>query len=72
MRVVTLLILVLTVLVIIVNCKPLKEEHHLHRLEKRSIFGLSAFVLSVLNAILAVSLNTSINRQNDAHGGIIG
>ena len=43
-----------------------------HTLEKRSIFGLSAFVSTLLSTIFAISLNTSVNTQNADHGGIVG
>ena len=69
---ITLLLLVLITVLGIVNSKPFLEQQNSHSIEKRSIFGLSAFVLSLLNAILAISLNTSINRQNAEHGGIVG
>ena len=54
------------------NQKIQKRSPENRNIQKRSIFGLSAFLVSVLNTVLAISLNTSINRQNDAHGGIIG
>ena len=75
MRRVTLccsLLLALLYVVAIVNCMPLLQAEKKHQVEKRSIFGLSAFLLSTLNAILAISLNTSINRQNAEFGGIVG
>jgi hypothetical protein len=69
-----LTLLALLSLTVITVCRPIEEEENfvkLHRSE-RSIFGLGAFILSFLNAILAINLNTSINRQNAEHGGIIG
>jgi len=40
--------------------------------EKRSIMGLATFGLSFLNAVLAIGLNTSINRQIAEFGNIVG
>ena len=69
-----LLLYFLLVTVICIRAKSLvhAEETKPKEIEKRSIFGLSAFVLSLLNSILAISLNTSINRQNAEFGGIVG
>ena len=69
-----LLIYFLLITVICISAKSLKntEDTKPKEIEKRSIFGLSAFVLSLLNSILAISLNTSINRQNAEFGGIVG
>ena len=68
-----LLLVLLVALTVICDGKPLiSEETRTLQVEKRSIFGLSAFVLSLLNGILAISLNTSINRQNAEFGGIVG
>jgi len=80
---ITLLFVVLYLLTVLVcvSSKPFhqsEEEQNIenknsdHTVEKRSIFGLSAFVLTLLNTILAVSLNSSINTQNAEHGGIVG
>ena len=74
-------IALLTVLIVVLNItslvqtKPVpganKELSTRHR-EERSIFGLASFMVGFLNAILAISLNTSINRQNAMFGSIQG
>ena len=66
-----ILLLLLVVVTVICNGKPLEENRQKVK-EKRSIFGLSAFALSLLNGILAISLNTSINRQNAEFGQLVG
>jgi len=77
-RITLLFVLYLVTVLVCVSCKPfhqseeLKSEIDNHTVEKRSIFGLSAFVLTLLNTILAISLNSSINTQNAEHGGIVG
>ena len=77
-RITLLFVLYLVTVLVCVSSKPfhqseeLKSEIDNHTVEKRSIFGLSAFVLTLLNTILAISLNSSINTQNAEHGGIVG
>ena len=78
-RITLLFVLYLVTVLVCVSSKPfhqseseLKSEIDNHTVEKRSIFGLSAFVLTLLNTILAISLNSSINTQNADHGGIVG
>ena len=78
-RITLLFVLYLVTVLVCVNSKPFQspEEQNIenienHTVEKRSIFGLSAFVLTLLNTILAISLNSSINTQNAEHGGIVG
>lgn len=66
------ILLLLVAITVICNGKPLEEPTASKQVEKRSIFGLSAFALSLLNGILAISLNTSINRQNAEFGGLVG
>ena len=66
-----ILLLLLVVVTVICNGKPLEENRQKVKV-KRSIFGLSAFALSLLNGILAISLNTSINRQNAEFGQLVG
>ena len=78
-RITLLFVLYLVTVLVCVSSKPfhqseeeIKSEIDNHTVEKRSIFGLSAFVLTLLNTILAISLNSSINTQNAEHGGIVG
>ena len=60
MRIITLLFLLCLVMltVFLAESRPIHKKH----VEKRSLFGLTTFGLSFLNTILAISLNTSINR----------
>lgn len=77
-RITLLFVLYLVTVLVCVSSKPfhqseeLKSEIDNHTVEKRSIFGLSAFVLTLFNTILAISLNSSIKTQNAEHGGIVG
>jgi len=41
------------------------ENHKINRRDKRSIFGFFAFILTFVNAILAVNLNININNNNN-------
>ena len=68
MRILTLLFFLCLVLTVFqADSRPIQKH-----VEKRSLLGLGAFAVSFLNTILAINLNTSINRQIAEFGGIIG
>ena len=70
------LLLLLLVVAYEVQCMPTTSslEENPHQVEKRSIFGLSAFVVSLLNTILGISwlMSQLLRAQNLNFQDILG